>query len=207
MVTRTSRPRALLAGLLVLGAALAADTALAQSFYRCKSGNSTYVSDRPCTAGAGSTLGSVGPTPAYGSQGPAQSQAGSYPRPSQVPEHTQYLSSACADISEAIRTGPSRGVRGDVLSGLHQEYRQKCADEDQAARQRVYEEQRRQRDDKRSAQATERQQQQQARLTQEQCSEMLRILAGKRQHAATMNEGERGDLQRFEANYAERCKR
>jgi len=205
MVTRTSRPRALLAGLLALGAALAADTALAQSFYRCKSGNSTYVSDRPCTSGAGSTLGSMGPPPTYGSQG--QAQASSYQRPSQAPEHTQYLSSACADISEAIRTGPSRGVRGDVLSGLHQEYRQKCADEDQAARQRVYEDQRRQRDDKRSAQAAQQQEQQQARLTQEQCGEMLRILAGKRQHMAEMNEGERGDLQRFQANYAERCKR
>jgi len=203
MVTRKSGLRAMLTGLLMLGAGLAADTTFAQSVYRCKSGNSTFVSDRPCPAGTGSTLGVAGATPTYGSP----TQASSYQRPSETPEHTRYLSAACADISEAIRTGPSRGVRGDVLSGLHREYREKCADEDQAARQRVYEEQRRQRDDKRSAQAAERQQQQQARLTQEQCSEMLRILAGKRQHAAAMNEGERGDLQRFEANYAERCKR
>jgi hypothetical protein len=129
------------------------------------------------------------------------------PRPQQAPEHTAYLSSACADISEAIRTGPSRGVRGDVIAGLHKEYREKCADDDMAARQRVAEDRQRDRDSKRSAQVAERRQQQEVKLTQEQCSEMLRILAGKRKQADGMNDGERGDLQRFEAAYTERCKR
>lgn len=36
---------------------------------------------------------------------------------------------------------------------------------------------------------------------------MLRILHGKRQRVATMNDGEKTDLQRFEDNYKARCPR
>jgi len=50
------------------------------------------------------------------------------------------------------------------------------------------------------------QQQQQTRIASEQCNELLRILAARRRQTATMNDGERADLQRSETNYAERCK-
>jgi hypothetical protein len=180
-----------------------APAASAQSMYRCRSGNSTYLSDRPCTTGAGSTLGTIGAAPSNTYQQPSSTYV---QRPAKTAEHVGYLSSACADIAEAIRTGPSRGVRGDVLSGLHEEYRQKCSEDDAAARQRVSEDRRNERDAKRSAQSASQQQQQQARIASEQCNELLRILAAKRRQTATMNDGERADLQRSEASYAERCK-
>lgn len=183
----------------------AAPQASAQSVYRCRSGSSTYVSDRPCTTGAASTLGTLAPAPSYSNN--QQPSTLYLPRPEKAAEHTAYLSPACADIAEAIRTGPTRGVRGEVLSGLHTEYRQKCADEDAAARQRVQEDRRRDRDARQSAQLASQQQQQLSRQAVEQCNELLRILAGKRQRVATMSEGERADLQRSEENYAQRCKR
>ncbi|KQU80797.1 hypothetical protein ASE08_08760 [Rhizobacter sp. Root16D2] len=184
-------------------ALVAAPAASAQSMYRCKSGNSTYLSDRPCTSGAGSTLGTIGtaPSPTY------PQPSGTYvQRAPKAAEHVGYLSSACADIAEAIRTGPSRGVRGDVIGGLHEEYRQKCSEDDAAARQRVAEDRRNERDTKRAAQSASQQQQQQARIASDQCNELLRILAAKRRQTATMSDGERADLQRSEASYAERCK-
>lgn len=181
-----------------------ASPASAQSLYRCKSGNSTYVSDRPCTTGAASSFGTIGP---QGGNGTYQQPSSTYvQRAPKTAEHVGYLSSACADIAEAIRTGPSRGVRGDVISGLHEEYRQKCADDDAAARQRLAEDKRNERDAKRSVQTAAQQQQQQTRIASEQCNELLRILAAKRRQTATMNDGERADLQRSETNYAERCK-
>lgn len=184
-------------------ALVAAPAASAQSMYRCKSGNSTYVSDRPCTSGAGSTLGTVGAV----QNNPSPPPSGTYvPRPAKTAEHVAYLSSACADIAEAIRTGPSRGVRGDVISGLHEEYRQKCSEDDAAARQRVAEDRRNERDARRTAQSASQQQQQQARIASDQCNELLRILAAKRRQTATMSDGERADLQRSETSYAERCK-
>jgi len=197
----------------VLGAALAiaalaaAPSASAQSLYRCKSGNSTYVSDRPCTTGASSSLGTIGPQGGNNNNnGWQQPSSTSLQRPPKTAEHVGYLSAACADIAEAIRTGPARGVRGDVISGLHEEYRQKCADEDAAARQRLAEDRRNERDTKRSLQTAAQQQQQQTRIASEQCNELLRILAARRRQAATMSDGERADLQRSETNYAERCK-
>lgn len=184
---------------------MVAPSASAQSLYRCKSGNSTYVSDRPCTTGAGASLGTIGPQ--GGNNNTYQQPSSTYvQRAPKTAEHVGYLSSACADIAEAIRTGPSRGVRGDVISGLHEEYRQKCADDDAAARQRLAEDRRNERDARRSVQTAAQQQQQQTRIASEQCNELLRILGAKRRQTATMNDGERADLQRSETNYAERCK-
>jgi hypothetical protein len=193
----------------VFGAAIAAaawaaaPAASAQAMYRCKSGNSTYLSDRPCTTGAGSTLGTIGGAPANTYQQPSATYV---QRPPKTAEHVGYLSSACADIAEAIRTGPSRGVRGDVISGLYEEYRQKCSEDDAAARQRLSEDRRNERDAKRSVQTAAQQQQQQTRIASDQCNELLRILATKRRQTATMSDGERADLQRSETNYTERCK-
>ena len=187
-----------------IAALAAAPTASAQSLYRCKSGNSTYVSDRPCTTGAASSFGTIGP---QSNNNTYQQPSSTYvQRPPKTAEHVSYLSSACADIAEAIRTGPARGVRGDVINGLHEEYRQKCADDDAAARQRLAEDRRNERDAKRSVQTAAQQQQQQTRIASEQCNELLRILAARRRQTATMNDGERADLQRSETNYAERCK-
>ena len=201
--TRARVARGVFGAAVAAAALAAAPAASAQSMYRCKSGNSTYLSDRPCTAGAGSTLGTISAAPSTTYQQPS----GTYvQRPPKTAEHVGYLSSACADIAEAIRTGPSRGVRGDVISGLHEEYRQKCSEDDAAARQRLSEDRRNERDAKRSVQTAAQQQQQQTRIASEQCNELLRILAAKRRQTATMNDGERADLQRSEASYAERCK-
>lgn len=201
--TRARVARAVFGAAIGAAAWAAAPAASAQSMYRCKSGNSTYLSDRPCTTGAGSTLGTIGAAPANTYQQPSGTYVQRAPK---TAEHVGYLSSACADIAEAIRTGPSRGVRGDVISGLHEEYRQKCAEDDAAARQRLSEDRRNERDAKRSVQTAAQQQQQQTRIASDQCNELLRILAAKRRQTATMSDGERADLQRSETSYAERCK-
>jgi len=56
-----------------------------------------------------------------------------------------YLSPGCAELNDAMRTGPSRGVHGDVLSQLQREYRTKCGDEESLAYQRLRDEQSNQR--------------------------------------------------------------
>ena len=201
--TRARVARAVFGAAIGAAAWAAAPAASAQSMYRCKSGNSTYLSDRPCTTGAGSTLGTIGGAAGNTYQQPSATYV---QRPPKTAEHVGYLSSACADIAEAIRTGPSRGVRGDVISGLHEEYRQKCSEDDAAARQRLSEDRRNERDAKRSVQTAAQQQQQQTRIASDQCNELLRILAAKRRQTATMSDGERADLQRSETSYVERCK-
>lgn len=202
--TRARVARGVFGAAIAAAALAAAPAASAQSMYRCKSGNSTYLSDRPCTTGAGSTLGTLSAAPGNTYQQPSSTYVQRAPK---TAEHVGYLSSACADIAEAIRTGPSRGVRGDVISGLHEEYRQKCSEDDAQARQRVAEDRRNERDAKRSVQTAAQQQQQQTRIASDQCNELLRILAAKRRQTATMTDGERADLQRSEESYAERCKR
>lgn len=190
---------AVLAAVLGTAAAAGAD---AQTLYRCNNGGSTYVSDRPCGPGLPGKFGSIGPEPER-----RHAPAPTYHAPvDRAPDHLPYLSPACASINDAIRTAPARGLRSASIQELHQEYRQKCDEDEQAARQRLSQDKLAQRNERRAQQAA--QQAQQARLVaeREQCHELLRILHGKRKQLETMNAGEKADFQRFESNYNSRCK-
>jgi len=188
-------PHPLLACILIV-LSVASAPAAAQS-YRCSAGGQNYYSDRPCNAST--RLQSYGPAPTYPRYTPT------LPGVSKAQDHVKYLSSGCASISEAIRTGPARGVRSDVIQGLQEEYRQKCAVEDQDARAQA------QRDAnvQRQAQVAERQQgavqKQQAAELAARCSRMRDVISLRRKREAELNAKEVDALRALERTYNEVC--
>lgn len=176
--------------------------------YQCRVGNGYYVSSRPCPGDTGSGDATRTRLQQYGSaDGASRSQRhGTYraslPRQS---EHVAFLSPQCAEISEAIRTGPSRGVRGETLSDLQREYQTKCREDEREAHKEVYDKKKRESEQWQAQRNATRAERDRAALAAQQCSESLRILHGKRQRAALMNEGEKSDLARFEDAYRSRC--
>jgi len=187
---------------MVIVIASASHGASAQTMYRCASGSSTYLSDRPCTTGAGSKLGSYGPE-----AGRRDLPAPSYSPPvGKAPEHLAYLSPACASLNDAIRTGPSRGLQSSAMADLHNEYRSKCDEDDQSARQRLYQEKSAQRSERREQQRAEQVAHERQLASRDQCAELLRILLAKRKQLDAMSTGEKADFYRSEANYNSRCK-
>ena len=70
----------------------------------------------------------------------------------------------------------------------------------------MHDDQGRERDQRQQAVTSRTAQADRVKMGSEQCHEMLRILAGKRQRASTMNPGELRDLELFESNYKARCK-
>ena len=170
--------------------------------YNCSGDGVSWVSTRPCPGAHNTELRGMGnnqPPPSSGSTyGPAMAKA---------PEYLQYLSVECAQLNDAIRTGPARGLKSGPMDELQSDYRKRCAEEDQLARKRQREADDQQRDRREDQQAAVKAEKTRAATSSEQCYEMLRILHGKRQRVATMNDGERADLQRFEDNYKSRCPR
>lgn len=205
-----TRPRALssrpvkhaLLSLLALAGALAAGAAQAQA-YRCSNGNAIYYSDRPCSGPPPSKLG------AYG--GGSRSQAERAPSPGYLPragkpqEHVKYLSSECSDIAEAIRTAPARGVRGDVISGLRDEYQQKCALQDEEARRQHRQDERARSDQLRAERESLALKRDEARRQSEQCNGMRDVIALKRSREKSLNETEVAALRSLESSYNGRC--
>ncbi len=177
-----------------------APAAFAQTMYRCSNGASSYLSDRPCSAPVRATIGVYGPAP----ERPSYSQNYS-PSMNKAPDFLPYMSPECAQVNDAIRTGPARGLQQLSMSELTADYRERCAEDEQQARQKLYQVKTDQRDGRRQAQAQVSGEKARARLTAEQCYETLRILAARRKRADSMSPGERSDLDLFEANYKARC--
>jgi len=125
--------------------------------------------------------------------------------PPKAEEHLQYLGSGCASISEAIRTGPSRGLRGDVLRDLHEEYRLKCSLDDQEARNRVQ----RVRGEQRQSQLAQRErtqaEQQQAHALKERCNAMQDTIALRRKRETGLNPKEVDALRGLEVTFNQVC--
>lgn len=174
--------------------------AFAQTMYRCSNGASSYLSDRPCSAPVRGTLGVYGPTP----ERPSYNQNYT-PSMNKAPEFLPYMSPECAQVNDAIRTGPARGLKSMAMSELIADYRQRCSEDEQQALQKLYQVKTEQRDGRRQAQAQVSGEKARATLSAEQCYETLRILAARRKRADAMSPGERGDLDLFEANYKARC--
>jgi hypothetical protein len=122
-----------------------------------------------------------------------------------VEDHVKYLGSGCASISEAIRTGPNRGVRMDVIQGLRDEYRQKCSIEDQEARSRASQDSTAEQASKLAQRDAARSQQQQARVQADQCAGMRDVISTKRQRERELNPTEVAALRSLESSYNERC--
>lgn len=191
--------------LVFVGAGMLATAASAQSVYRCiNSAGVARWQDRPCGSAPAPELGVRAAPPAppayrqrsYGDMLPAATPAS---------DHVKYLSPGCAEIQEAIRTGPSRGVRYDTLSQLQREYDRKCRDEDMEARRRARDDDEAQRESKQAQKMAQQQAKAQAQEEADRCRELLRLLNGRRARQATMTEGEKADLKRFEDSYHQRC--
>lgn len=176
--------------------------AFGQSFYRCNSGAGAYISDRPFqSAGGPAEFRSIGPVPER------QSFNRDYtPTLQKAPDILPYLSPECAQMNDAVRTGPTRGLKSAAMSELQSNYRLRCAEDEQRAFQKLHQARSDERDQRKVAQAAQTAEMARAKLSVEQCNEMLRILSGKRQRASTMTAGELHDLELFEANYRARCK-
>ena len=193
----------------LLGLVAAAGAAQAQS-YRCSTPNGYRYSSTPC---AGSRpqddkMGSYGPSesssyqPSYQRYGRVSSAG--YRRVQDAPAYYDYLSPACKELNDAIRTASTRGVGGDAVRGLQREWSQRCSDDVGDAHVRMRQAQRDDRERKRAEVAEAQARQTSANVHREQCDEMLCILARKRKRT-DLSDGERADLARFEANFEQRC--
>jgi len=170
--------------------------------YHCNGDGVSWTSSRPCAGSNRNEMRALG----TGSQAPPFDTS-NMPTIGKAPEHLQYMSVECAQLNDAIRTGPARGLRSGPMWELRADYEKRCSDNEASARRQLQEADRQQRDRRLDQQAAVDAEKSRAALSVEQCYEMLRILHGKRQRAATMNDGEKADLQRFEENYKARCPR
>jgi hypothetical protein len=187
-------------GLLLGLALLAAGEASAQrTLYRCSVDGQTSLSDRPCAGRPATGLAAIGPTRE------ARSSGLSTPGVAKASDYLEYLSPICAELNEGMRNGPARGLGTRALQELYTSYRERCSDDDQAARKRFAEEQSKKRDARNNELAAEKRERDRVTLTREQCDEMYRIAHGRRKKVDTMSAGERADFERFEANWKARC--
>lgn len=194
---------------LALAVLLAASSGAAPGqTYRCQVGGSVVLSDRPCrTAPAPQEpkLGAIGPSTPSTTYRPG---SGTAVRPAaRVQDHVKYLSPACADISEAIRTAPARGVPHTVVHELGVEYRQKCEVEDQDARKKAAQDE----SDRRAVLQGQRdatlaaKEEAQARASR--CSGMKDAITSRRRRESELKPPERDSLRALEATYNDVCVR
>lgn len=188
--------------------ALSVSHRAAAATYRCTSGSGqVYYSDRPCAGASdganGSTkLGTAGPVDVGQAQGRSYSYTPTIPKP---PEHVKYLSGQCAQMEEAIRTAPVRGIRGDTLRSLYEDYRTRCEFQVRDAQEKLYAERREQdraRIEQRQAAAAQVAENQ--RLDN-QCANMRAVIADKRANLASLNDRQRELLQTMQDNYNRTC--
>lgn len=127
-----------------------------------------------------------------------------YMKTADAPEHLKYLSPQCSAMSDAIRTGPARGVRYDTTAELQKNYYRQCAEDESEARSKLAAERRDVNKAKKEAVQAQQASQQRSQLAQQQCDESKRILYMKKRRT-DLNEGEKAELLRFEENYKSRC--
>ncbi|MBC7956833.1 MAG: DUF4124 domain-containing protein, partial [Cytophagales bacterium] len=159
---------------MVVLASLATGSAFGQGMYRCNSGGTTHWSDRPCAPGADTRITNYGPvrTP--------EARPSYTPSLQKAPDHLPYLSGSCAELNDAIRTAPARGVGRSTQSELREEYQRKCSEDEEAARKRVMDDRRQQRDERKAEINSRQAELARTATAKEQCSELFRILREKR---------------------------
>jgi hypothetical protein len=199
MLSRSHR-RVALTALAVLASA-GGPAAHAQSMHRCTDGGKAYWSDRPCSANGATRITTYGPAPARPSY-----SAHSSSRLQKAPEYQNYLSAECASLNDAIRTARTRGVGYDTQQDLRDEYRRKCSEDEREAYKQLHEAEKQRRTEASNQRVAQQQERAQATATLEQCREMGRIVAERRKRVEAMTPGEKGDFERFQANFSERCK-
>jgi hypothetical protein len=177
----------------------AAPAAQAQARYQCRTATgATYLSDRPCSAADSSNA------PVY--YGPTERPQYTRLIPSigEAPEYLGYMSPRCSSLHDALRTASARGLDSRTQSEMRRNYQRECADDESEARAKWSRERGEKKQLARSEEESARRAQERTKVQQEQCGEFKRILVTKRQRT-DLTEGEKADLQRFEANYKARC--
>jgi hypothetical protein len=163
----------------------------------------------PRNGATGNGLGLVpqrsGDAPVY--YGPASDGGAQHsftPGVGHAPEWISQMSPRCAALNDALRTAPARGLASATVAEMSRNYQRECADNESEARNQWS----RDRGEKRTLANNEaelqRRSMERGKLQQQQCDESKRILVTKKRRT-DLTEGERGDLQRFEANYHQRC--
>lgn len=180
----------------------------AAATYRCTTGaGQVYYSDRPCGGSSdganGSTkLGTAGPVDSGQTQSRSYSYTPSIPKP---PEHAKYLTGQCAQMEEAIRTAPVRGIQGATLRSLYEDYRTRCELQVRDAQEKLSAERREQdraRTEQRRAAAA---QLADSQRLDNQCANMRAVIADKRANLASLNDRQRELLQTMQDNYNRSC--
>lgn len=176
------------------------ETQAQRTMYRCTTDGRASLSDRPCEGRPATGLASIGPV-----REARSGQSPSWGSPQKASDFLDHLSPLCAELNEGLRNGPGRGLGHTAMSELRTSYRERCSDDEQAARKRLAEEQSKHRDARESALAADRREIAHVKLSREQCDEMYRIAAARRKKLDTMSGGEREDFERFQANWKSRC--
>jgi len=121
-----------------------------------------------------------------------------------APAHLKYMSPRCSTLNEALRTASARGLHYDTVRQIRRDYQAECADDEREAYAKLSQEMRDKSVQKSEAKAGEVRERERTALQQEQCNESKRILRAKRART-DLTEGEKADLDRFEANFKSRC--
>lgn len=179
-------------------AMMAASTLHAQARYTCRAPNgSVVISDRPCAASPGVVYYGPDPSAQFSYDRPM-------PRSPDAPPHVKYMSARCASLNDALRTAPARGLKQETISTMQKDYRNECGENESEAQAQYSQERGEKAQQRRAEKAAEKQEVERASLREQQCGESKRILFAKRART-DLNEGEKTELQRFEANYRARC--
>lgn len=183
---------------LLAGLALAClhSAATAQSAYKCSNGGGTYYADRPCENGPAGQPGKVVVKPGAQADQPPLDDLENWWR---------FMGPACQQLHAQVRsTQSSRDYR--TAATARSRYQQQCEEDEQMARQQLYQHRNERRDSRRQM-LLERQADRQREASKlEQCVEMHRIRAAKLKQQSSMTPGERSDFARFEEGFQARCK-
>lgn len=168
----------------------------AQTFTCRDNTGRVYQSQRSC------------PSPGLIYYGPTERQSvgsGQYvPSVGLAPEHLTLMSPRCAPLHDAMRTAPARGLKHPEIADMRREYNRDCADDESAAREKLFAMRAEKRQDAKVADQAKQQAVQQARMSAEMCGELKRVIKNKKMRT-DLTPGEIGDLQRTEENYKARC--
>lgn len=139
--------------------------------------------------------------------GPADTGNTYQPRPQSIgeaPPQLKYMSPRCSGLNDALRTASARGLNYDTIGKMRKDYQAECGEDEREAHGKLSEEARDKSLQKRDAKMAEARERERTAVQQEQCGESKRILRNKRART-DLTEGEKAELERFEANYKARC--
>ena len=125
--------------------------------------------------------------------------------PYQPRELLPYMSPRCAQLYE-LELSPARRTPYAVGAGVRNEFRSDCPDAINEARKSLFQNKASKYNAAQDQKLAATNAAAQDKMSKDQCSELLRILANKRKRLDSMTDGEKADHARSEENYAARCK-